>query len=139
MLPFPLALSDEGAQTADKPCKRKNSFEQREIRRNFCLLRQPHLQPAVTYVHVSSLVCKFASLPCKFFQRPAKRRLCQRFETERINTDTLRFLVSHSFKGFQNRKLCAWMLINFAVMQIYYLAHMAICIIAKGNFIFLRE
>ncbi|MBR6766801.1 MAG: hypothetical protein IKM02_02495, partial [Clostridia bacterium] len=45
------------------------------------MLRQLHLQPAVTYVHVSSLVCKFASLPCMVFQSLAKRRLCQRFGT----------------------------------------------------------
>ena len=32
------------------------------------MLRQQHLQPAVTYVYVSSLVCKFASLPCRLFQ-----------------------------------------------------------------------
>ena len=52
-------------QSADKACKRKNCPDQREIRGNFCFLRQLHMQPAVTYVHVSSLVCKFASLSCR--------------------------------------------------------------------------
>ena len=69
-----------GIQTADKPRKRKNSFRQKKCGRDFCLLRQRHMQPAVTYVYVSSLDCKFASLPCRFFQRLAKRRLCQRFD-----------------------------------------------------------
>ena len=68
------------AQTADKPRKHKNSFRQKKSGRNFCLLRQLHLQSAVTYACVSSLDCKFASLPCKVFQSLAKRRLCQRFE-----------------------------------------------------------
>ena len=44
------------------------------------MLRQMHLQAAVTYVYVSALACKFSSLPCRLFQRLAKRRLCQRFE-----------------------------------------------------------
>ena len=35
------------------------------------VLRQLHMQPAVTYVHVSSLGCKFASLSCGLSQRPA--------------------------------------------------------------------
>ena len=69
-----------GDQTADKPRKRKNSFRQKKCGRNFCLLRQRRLQPAVTYVYVSSPGCKFASLPCRVFQRLAKRRLCQRFD-----------------------------------------------------------
>jgi len=56
-------------QPTDKPCKRKNSFRQKKSGRNFCLQRQQHLQSAVTYVCVSSLDCKFASLPCEVFQR----------------------------------------------------------------------
>ena len=52
-------------QSADKACKRKNCPEQREIRGNFCSLRPLHMQPAVTYAYVSSLVCKFASLSCR--------------------------------------------------------------------------
>jgi hypothetical protein len=43
------------------------------------------MQIAVTYVRVSSLICIFASLPCGLFQRLAKRRLCQRFGTDRLN------------------------------------------------------
>ena len=61
------------AQITDKPRKRKNTFERRKIQRYFCLLRHLHLQPAVTYVYVSSFVCKFVSLPCKVSQRLAKR------------------------------------------------------------------
>ena len=44
------------------------------------MLRQLRLQPAVAYVHVNALGCKFASLPCRFFQRLTKRRFCQRFD-----------------------------------------------------------
>ena len=72
------------SQTADNPRKHKNSFRQKKSGRNFCLQRQLHLQPKVTYVYVSSLGCKFASLPCRIFQRLAKRRLCQRFERRRM-------------------------------------------------------
>ncbi len=56
------------SQSVDKARKRKNSFEERENRRNFCLLRQLHLQMAVTYVCVSSLICKLVSLPCRLSQ-----------------------------------------------------------------------
>ena len=85
----PVEETDEDArkrifirQTAGNPRKRKNSFRQKKCGRIFCLLRQMRLQPAVTYVYVSSLGCKLASLPCRVFQRLAKRRLCQRFETD---------------------------------------------------------
>ena len=60
-------------QTSDKPCKCKNPYEWKERRKDFCLLCQQHLQAAVTYVHVSSLDCKFASLPCRLFQALANR------------------------------------------------------------------
>src|SRR5699024_3895366 len=40
-----------------------------KIRGDSCFLRQLHLHPAVTYVHVSSLGCKFASLACRLSQR----------------------------------------------------------------------
>ena len=56
-------------QAADKPRKRKNAFRKKKIGRRFCLLCHLRLQPAVTYVYVSALGCKFASLPCRFFQR----------------------------------------------------------------------
>ena len=72
------------SQTSDSPRKHKNFFRQKKYGRNFCLLRQLHLQPTVTYVYVSSLGGKFASLPCWVFQRLAKRRLCQRFERRRM-------------------------------------------------------
>ena len=49
-------------QSADKAHKRKNCPDKEEIGGDFCFLRQLHLHPAVTYVHVSSLGCKFASL-----------------------------------------------------------------------------
>ncbi len=52
-------------QSADKACKRENCSDKIEIRNNFRLLRQLHLRPAVTYVHVSPLGCKFASLSCR--------------------------------------------------------------------------
>ena len=58
--------------------------------------RQHHLQSAVTYVCVSSLDCKFASLPCKVFQRLAKRRLCQRFEADKKppeHADVFRYIL----------------------------------------------
>ena len=61
------SIVDEAPQLADKARKRKNCPEQREIRGNFCFLRQLHMQPAVTYVYVSSLACKFASLSCRLF------------------------------------------------------------------------
>ena len=54
-------------QSTDKPRKRKNCPEKREISGNFCFLRQLRLLPAVTYVRVSSLVSKFASLSCRLF------------------------------------------------------------------------
>ena len=59
------SFAKDETQSADKARKRKNCPEQREIRGNFCFLRQLHMQPAVTYVYVSSLACKFASLSCR--------------------------------------------------------------------------
>ena len=50
------------AQSADKAHKRKNCPDKKEIGGNFCFLRQLHLHPSVTYIYVSSLGCKFASL-----------------------------------------------------------------------------
>ena len=52
--------------SADKAHKRKNCPDKKEIGGNFCFRRQLHLHPAVTYVHVSPLGCKFASLACGF-------------------------------------------------------------------------
>ena len=49
-------------QSADKAHNRKNCPDKMKIGCNFCFLRQLHLHPAVTYAHVSSLGCKFASL-----------------------------------------------------------------------------
>ena len=48
--------------TVDIPHNRENCSDKKEIGSNFCFLRQLHLHPAVTYVYVSSLGCKFASL-----------------------------------------------------------------------------
>ena len=56
-------------QSADKAHNRKNCPDKMKIGCNFCFLRQLHLHPAVTYVHVSSLGCKFASLACRLSQR----------------------------------------------------------------------
>src|SRR5699024_1949018 len=58
-------------QSADKAHKRKNRSDKIEIRDDFCFRRQLHLHPAVTYVYVSSLGCKFASLACGLSQRSA--------------------------------------------------------------------
>ena len=55
-------------QSADKARNRKNRSDIQKIRGDFCFLRQLHLHPAVTYVHVSSLGCKFASLACGLSQ-----------------------------------------------------------------------
>ena len=57
--------------SADKAHNRKNCLDKMKISGNFCFLRQLHLQSAVTYVHVSSLDCKFASLACRLSQRSA--------------------------------------------------------------------
>ena len=59
-------------QSAAKARKRKNCPDKREVRGNFCFRRQLHLQPAVTYVHVSSLVCKFAPLSCRLSHRSVR-------------------------------------------------------------------
>ena len=50
-----------------------------KISGNFCFLRQLHLHPAVTYVYVSSLGCKYSSLGCKysFLGLQAFSTLCQ--------------------------------------------------------------
>ena len=61
-----------GPQTVDKAHKRKNRPDRIEIRDDFCFLRQLHLHPAVTYVHVSSLGCK-----CSFLGLQAFSTLCQ--------------------------------------------------------------
>ena len=61
-----------GAQSADKAHKRKNRSDKIEIRDDFCFLRQLHLHPAVTYVHVSSLGCKYSFLGLRAFST-----LCQ--------------------------------------------------------------
>ena len=53
----------------DKAHKRKNAYRYKEIGWHFCLLRQLWLQIAVTYVHVSSLICSLASLSCRLSQR----------------------------------------------------------------------
>ena len=49
-------------QSADKAHNRKNRSDKKEIRSNFCFLRQLHVHPAVTYVYVSSLGCKYSFL-----------------------------------------------------------------------------
>src|SRR5699024_6537058 len=49
-------------QSADKTHNRKNCTDKMKISGNFCFLRQLHLPPAVTYVHVSSLGCKYSFL-----------------------------------------------------------------------------
>ena len=54
-----------GRQSADKAHNRKNRPDIQKIRSDFCFLRQLHLHPAVTYVYVSSLGCKIASLSCR--------------------------------------------------------------------------
>ena len=59
----------EALQSADKAHNRKNRSDIWKIRSDFCFLRQLHLHPAVTYVYVSSLGCKFAFLACGLFQR----------------------------------------------------------------------
>ena len=59
----------ESLQSVAKAPKRKNHFRKRTRGSDFCFLRQLHLQPAVTYVQVSSLVCRFASLSCGLWQR----------------------------------------------------------------------
>ena len=59
----------DAPQSADKAHKRKNRSDKIEIRGDFCFRRQLHLHPAVTYVYVSSLGCKFASLACGLSQR----------------------------------------------------------------------
>jgi len=46
----------------------QKSLPKEKIGKDFCLQRQLHSQSAVTYVYVSSLACKFASLPCRLFQ-----------------------------------------------------------------------
>ena len=51
-------------QSADKAHNRKNRSDKIKIRSDFCFLRQQNLHPAVTYVYVSSLGCKSASLAC---------------------------------------------------------------------------
>ena len=56
-------------QITDKARKRKNADRNKEIGWHFCLLRQLRLQIAVTYVHVSSLICSLASLSCRLSQR----------------------------------------------------------------------
>ena len=43
-----------------------------KIRSDFCFLRQLHLHPAVTYVYVSSLGCKYSFLGLRAFST-----LCQ--------------------------------------------------------------
>ena len=57
----------ERPQSADKVHKRKNCPDKKEIGGNFCFLRQLHLHPAVTYVHVSSLGCKCSFLGLQGF------------------------------------------------------------------------
>ncbi len=59
-------------QSADKAHNRKNCSDEKEIGSNFCFLRQLHLHPAVTYVHVSSLGCKYSFLGLQAFST-----LCQ--------------------------------------------------------------
>ena len=60
------------AQSADKAHKRKNRSDKIEIRGDFCFRRQLHLHPAVTYVYVSSLGCKYSFLGLQAFST-----LCQ--------------------------------------------------------------
>ena len=59
-------------QSADKAHNRKNCPDKKEIGGNFCFRRQLHLHPAVTYVHVSSLGCKYSFLGLRAFSS-----LCQ--------------------------------------------------------------
>ena len=51
-----------------KPANAKIARKRRKTGGNFCFLRQPHLQSAVTCVQVRSLACKFASLACRLSQ-----------------------------------------------------------------------
>ena len=60
-----------------EPTNAKNCPDKEEIGGDFCFLRQLHLHPAVTYVHVSFLGCKFASLACGFSHHSASLPLCQ--------------------------------------------------------------
>ena len=57
-------------QSVAKAPKRKNHFRKKRSGSDFCFLRQHRLQTAVTYVQVSSLVCRLASLACGLSQRP---------------------------------------------------------------------
>ena len=59
-------------QSADKAHNRKNRSDIWKIRSDFCFLRQLHLHPAVTYVYVSSLGCKYSFLGLRAFST-----LCQ--------------------------------------------------------------
>ena len=61
----------QGCQSADKAHNRKNRSDKIKIRSDFCFRRQQNLHPAVTYVYVSSLGCKFASLACGLSHRSA--------------------------------------------------------------------
>ena len=49
-------------QSADTANNRKNCPDKNKIGCNFCFRRQLHLHPAVTYVYVSSLGCKYSFL-----------------------------------------------------------------------------
>ena len=68
------------SQTDDKARKCKNPFEQKKIRKDFCLLRRYQMQNAVIYERVNSLFCIFISLSCGLFHSLPKHRLCQCFE-----------------------------------------------------------
>ena len=60
--PAPASRGSVRAQT--KPANAKIVRIRRKNGGNFCFLRQPHMQSAVTYVQVRSLACKSASLAC---------------------------------------------------------------------------
>ena len=59
--------SQRTVQSADKAHNRKNRSDKIKIRSDFCFRRQLHLHPAVTYVYVSSLGCKYSFLGLRAF------------------------------------------------------------------------
>ena len=62
----------QGCQSADKAHNRKNRSDKIKIRSDFCFRRQQNLHPAVTYVYVSSLDGRVASLACGLSRRSTR-------------------------------------------------------------------